>query len=89
MLYFIMICCFVGAVASVVKEDSGLGRAFEEGMQTVGSLFMPLIGFMASVPYLTIFVQAVFAHLYHSIGADPAIATTSFTPGDKSAPTPG
>ncbi|ATW27990.1 ethanolamine utilization protein EutH [Candidatus Formimonas warabiya] len=81
-LYIIMICCFSGAVASVLKEESGLGKAFEEGLQTVGSLFLPLVGLMVSVPYLTLLIQKVFGALYHKIGADPAIAATTFIPTD-------
>lgn len=81
-LYLIMTCCLAGAIASVIKEESGLGKAFEEGLQTVGSLFMPLVGLMVSVPYLTIFAQKVFGALYNKIGADPAIAATTFIPSD-------
>ncbi|AET69439.1 ethanolamine utilization protein [Desulfosporosinus orientis DSM 765] len=82
MLYVIMICCILGALASAIKEESGLGKAFEEGLQTVGTLFMPLTGLMISVPYLTRFTQKVFGELYHRIGADPAIAATTFIPSD-------
>lgn len=82
MLYIIMTCCILGALASAIKEESGLGKSFEEGLQTVGTLFMPLTGLMISVPYLTQFTQKVFGELYHRIGADPAIAATTFIPSD-------
>lgn len=82
MLYFIMLCCITGAVASVIREESGLGRAFEEGLQTVGSLFLPLTGLMISVPYLAAFVDKVLGPIFRRIGADPAIAATTFIPSD-------
>lgn len=81
-LYLIVTCCVIGAIASIVKEESGLGRAFEEGLQTVGSLFMPLTGLMVSVPYLTIFVQRGIGKVYSLFGADPAIAATTLIPSD-------
>lgn len=81
-LYLIMVCCLSGAIASVIKEESGLGKAFEEGLQTVGQLFLPIAGLMVSVPYLTIFVQKVFGALFNNIGADSAIAATIFIPSD-------
>ncbi len=82
MVYIIMSCCVAGAIASVLKEESGLGKAFEEGLQTVGALFMPLAGLMVSVPYITIFAQKTFGTLYQKIGADPALAATTFIPSD-------
>lgn len=81
-LYLIMTCCLIGAIASVIKEESGLGRAFEEGLQTVGQLFLPITGLMISVPYLTIFIQKAFGTLFNKIGADPVIAATTFIPSD-------
>lgn len=82
MLYIILICCVAGAVASVIKEDSELGRSFEEGLQTIGSLFLPVIGLMVSVPYLKIFVQNVLGPLFNTIGADPAVGATMLVSSD-------
>ncbi len=82
MVYVIMFCCIAGAIASVLREDSGLGKAFEEGLQTVGALFLPLTGLVVSVPYLTLFTQKAFGALYQKIGADPALAATTFIPSD-------
>lgn len=82
MLYIIMVCCVAGAIASVLKESSGLGKSFEEGLRTIGSLFIPLAGLMVSVPYLTVFTQKAFGAMFERIGADPAIAATIFIPSD-------
>lgn len=81
-LYLVMFCCIIGAISSIVREDSELGKSFDEGLHTIGPLFLPFVGLMASVPYLTIFVQKAFGALYDKIGADPAIAATTFIPSD-------
>lgn len=81
-LYIIMACCGVGAVAAVVKEDSGLAKSFHEGLQAMASLFLPIVGLMVSVPFLVIGVERIFGNLFRSMGADPAIAAAMFIPTD-------
>ena len=81
-LYMIMVCCALGAVAAVVKPDSGLGRSFHEGIGVMASLFIPIVGLMISVPYLVVAVDRVFGDLFGLIGADTAIAAATFVPAD-------
>jgi len=81
-LYTIMVCCGIGAIASVVKEDSGLAQSFHDGLQALASLFLPIVGLMVSVPYLIIGAERIFGGLFRSIGADPAIAAAMFIPSD-------
>ena len=81
-LYIIMACCAVGAVAAVVKPDSGLGRSFHEGIGVMASLFIPIVGLMISVPYLVVGVDRIFGGLFGLIGADTAIAAATFVPAD-------
>ena len=38
-LYIIMVCCGIGAVATIVKEDSGLAQSFHDGLHAMASLF--------------------------------------------------
>ena len=52
-VYIIMLCAACGAVASVVKEDSELGRQFLEGINAIGPIFLPVAGIMAAAPFLT------------------------------------
>ena len=47
-LYIIMGCCGAGAIATVVKEDSGLAQSFHDGIRAMASLFCLLWGLMVS-----------------------------------------
>lgn len=77
-LYIIMACAVVGALASIFKEESGLGKEFLEGLYSIGPIFVPVAGIMAATPYLALFVKTVFGPAFAAIGADPAIAATTF-----------
>ena len=77
-LYIIMACAVAGALASILKEESALGKEFLEGLYSIGPIFVPVAGIMASIPYLSLFVETVFGPIFGAIGADPAIAATTF-----------
>ncbi|MGI6685305.1 MAG: ethanolamine utilization protein EutH [Bacillota bacterium] len=81
-LYVIMACCAVGAIAAIVKEDSGLAQSFHDGLQALAALFLPIVGLMVSVPYLVIGTENIFGNLFRSVGADPAIAAAMLIPSD-------
>ena len=81
-LYIIMGCCGAGAIATVVKEDSGLAQSFHDGIRAMASLFLPVVGLMVSVPYLVIGVENIFGDIFRSIEADPAIAAAVIIPPD-------
>lgn len=73
-----MACALVGCIASVVKPESELGREFVAGIDSIGPIFLPVAGIMASAPFLTAFVSSVFGPAYSFLGADPAMAATTF-----------
>lgn len=77
-VYLIMACALVGCAASVIKPESELGKEFVAGIDAIGPIFLPVAGIMASAPYLTAFVSAVFGPAYSALGADPAMAATTF-----------
>lgn len=77
-LYVIMACAVLGAIAAIRNDEEGLGREFLEGLHSIGPIFVPVAGIMAAVPYLSIMVKAVFGPAFSAIGADPAIAATTF-----------
>lgn len=74
MMFFVV----VGAVAAIRKEDSGLGAEFKAGLHSIGPIFVPVAGIMASVPYLSMFVENVIGPAFTAFGADPAMAATTF-----------
>ena len=77
-VYIIMVCAIVGCIASVVRPESELGQQFVAGIDSIGPIFLPVAGIMASAPYLTAFVSSVFGPAYGIFGADPAMAATTF-----------
>ncbi|MDZ5016731.1 ethanolamine utilization protein EutH, partial [Clostridium perfringens] len=76
-VYIIMFCAVVGAIASIVKEESELGNQFLEGINSIGAIFLPVAGIMAAAPFITKFVSTVFGPLFQAVGADPAMAATT------------
>lgn len=77
-IYIIMACAIIGCLASIFNENSELGKQFLEGINSIGPIFLPVAGIMASAPFLTKFVSSVFGPIYQSIGADAAMAATTF-----------
>ena len=73
----VMACAVLGAIAAIRDEERGLGREFMEGLRSIGPIFVPVAGVMASIPYLSAFIGAVFGPAFASVGADPSIAATS------------
>lgn len=77
-VYIIMACAIAGAVASAIKPESELGQQFIAGVDSIGPIFLPSAGILASAPYLTAFVEGVSGPAYGALGADPAMAATTF-----------
>ncbi|MDR2452981.1 MAG: ethanolamine utilization protein EutH [Bifidobacteriaceae bacterium] len=77
-VYIIMACALVGCAASVVKPSGALGKEFTAGIDAIGPIFLPVAGIMAAAPYLTKFVSSVFGPAFKAVGADPAMAATTF-----------
>lgn len=77
-VYVIMACAMAGAFASAFKPDWEIGRQFVAGIDSIGPIFLPVAGIMASAPYLTAFVETVFGPAFGTLGADPAMAATTF-----------
>ena len=77
-IYIIMVCAVLGAFAYLRNEEEGLGKEFVEGLYSIGPIFVPVAGIMAAIPYLSAFVKTFFGPLFSAMGADPAIAATTF-----------
>ena len=74
MMFFVVI----GAVAAIRNEDSGLGAEFKAGLHSIGPIFIPVAGIMASIPYLSVFVERVIGPVFGVFGGSPAMAATTF-----------
>lgn len=76
-IYIIMACAFIGAIASIKDQEKGLGAEFIAGLHSIGPIFIPVAGIMAAIPYLSQGIDASIGPLFELIGASPSIAATS------------
>lgn len=73
-----MLFVVIGAIAAIRDEDSGLGAEFKAGLHSIGPIFIPVAGIMASIPYLAVFVEKVIGPVFGVFGGSPAMAATTF-----------
>jgi ethanolamine transporter len=76
-IYIIMASAVIGAIAAIRNDGSGLGKEFMQGLYSIGPIFVPTAGIMASIPFLSEFIKHVFGPAFVAMGADPSIAATS------------
>ncbi len=76
-VYFIMLCAVIGCFAYIRDDESELGKEFIEGIYSIGAIFVPTAGILASAPYLSAFIKSVCGPMFSAVGADPAIAATT------------
>ena len=81
-IYIIMFCTILGALAAIRNPEKGLGAEFISGIHSIGPVFVPVAGIMASIPYLSKFITWAFHPLFVTIGADPSIAATAIVAVD-------
>jgi ethanolamine transporter len=81
-IYIIMICAVIGAFGAIRNPEIGVGKEFMEGIFTIGPIFANSAGIMASIPFISKFIENVFGPFFNKIGADPAIAATSILATD-------
>mgnify|MGYP001175244167 CR=1 FL=1 len=84
-IYIIMAFAIAGAIAAIRNDEEGLGKEFMQGLYSIGPIFVPVAGIMASVPYLSHFIEALFGPVFGVMGADPAIAAGVFIATDMGA----
>lgn len=76
-IFIIVAFGIIGAIAAIRDDEHGMGREWKEGLHAIGPIFIPVAGIMASIPYLSRFVEAVVGPLFNFVGASPAMAATS------------
>lgn len=81
-IYIMMASALAGAVASIIKDDSELGNQFEEGINVIAPIFANSAGIMASIPFISKFIETVLGPVFSSIGADMATSATSILATD-------
>ena len=67
------ISAVLGALDRLLGNRYGLGKEFEEGILTMGSLAMALVGIVCLAPVLAALLKPVVVPVYGFLGADPAM----------------
>lgn len=81
-IWLMMAFVIIGGVSAIRNDRSGMGKEFIEGIYSIGPIFLPVAGIMASIPYLSSFVQAITGRLFEVMGADPSMAAGALIAGD-------
>jgi ethanolamine transporter len=81
-VYIIMACAVVGVIVSMVNKDHPLGKKFFEGLDTIGTIFLPVAAILASAPFIDGMITQFFGPLYEAIGSDMFMAATTFIATD-------
>ncbi len=63
----------IGGIDRILGNRLGLGKAFEEGIGTVGSLALAMIGMICLAPVLSSVLLPIAAPVYRLFGADSAM----------------
>jgi len=81
-IYLIMVCAVIGAIASIVNAESELAKEFTAGLHSIGPIFIPVAGIMASIPFISSFISQVIGPMFVAMGADAGIAGPIFIASD-------
>ncbi|NIE78007.1 ethanolamine utilization protein EutH [Pantoea sp. Tr-811] len=76
-IYLIMMGAVIGACASVLKPESGLGKEFVNGIHSIGPVFLAQAGIMISIPFLSKFIEMALGPYFSLMGSDVSIAALS------------
>ena len=63
----------IGGLDYAIGNRFGMGKAFEEGVQTVGPLTLCMAGIIVMAPVLAEYLSPVILPVYRFLGADPAM----------------
>lgn len=81
-IYVIMVCAVIGAIASIVNAESELAKEFTAGLHSIGPIFIPVAGIMAAIPFISSFISHIIGPLFLALGADAGIAGPIFIASD-------
>jgi ethanolamine transporter len=72
-VYIMVIFAAIGAVDRIFGSRLGFGTQFEEGILSIGSLAISMVGMIALAPVLADWLRPVVVPVYQFLGADPAM----------------
>lgn len=81
-IYLILACAALSVTVSVFNKDHPLGKKFFEGLDTIGTIFLPVAAILASIPFLEKVCIGLFGAVFEGLGSDAAMAATTFIATD-------
>ena len=76
-IYIMMVGVIIGAAASVIDSEKGLGKEFVTGIHTIGPVFLAQAGIMASIPILSNIITTLLGPAFEAMSSDASIAALS------------
>lgn len=76
-IYLIMLGAVIGALSSIIKPESGLGKEFVNGIHSIGPVFLAQAGIMVAIPYLSQGISHALGPFFEALGSDVSIAALS------------
>ncbi len=81
-IYILMACMLAGCIGAILRPSEGIGFEFLEGLRQLSTIFIPVAGVMAALPYMKLMVLAVFGRISALIGNDTAVWAGILLPPD-------
>ncbi len=72
-LYLMAGFMVLGAIDRIIGNRFGLGKAFEDGIMTFGSLALSMLGIICFAPVLANWLRPIVVPVYGLVGADPGM----------------
>lgn len=82
-LIIIMVCfAIIGAIDRICGNRFGVGKKFEEGLMSMGSLALSMVGMLVLAPVIAEWLSPVMVPFFRTIGADPSVFAGIFLATD-------
>lgn len=72
-IYTMVFFMLIGAFDRILGNKFGYGKCFEDGMMTMGTLALAMLGIISFSPVIASFLKPIITPFYTLIGADPAM----------------
>lgn len=72
-IYTMVFFMFIGAIDRISGNKFGYGKKFEDGIMTMGTLALAMLGIISFSPVIASFLKPIITPFYRIIGSDPAM----------------
>jgi len=77
-IYLMTFFMLLGAVDTILGNKFGIGEKFKEGIMTMGSLVLAMVGLLSLTPVLAAKLSPLITPVYTFLGADPSLFAATF-----------